>query len=91
MQQAIETKISPLWALEPIDTEMHGLGAAKEVLILSRDDATRFTALDVAREEYRMEEAADRLYERVRTQSRGPPGSTNNEQPATSATISSVM
>lgn len=64
IQQIIQTRISPEWALEPIDTEMHRLKGDRESLILSGNQQTRFQALSVARAEYRMEEEADRLYER---------------------------
>jgi len=65
--------------IEPIDTEMHVLNAGKEQLILSGNVPTRFAALDVARAEYEMEKAADRLYERYWRDSKCPVGSTTDE------------
>lgn len=79
IQQIIHTKASPLWMIEPIDTEMHVLNAGKEQLILSGNVPTRFAALDVARAEYEMEKAADRLYERYWRDSKCPVGSTTDE------------
>jgi hypothetical protein len=79
LHQAIEVKVSPQWSLEPIDTEMHRLQGGKESLILGAPQQTRFQALDVAQAEYRMEEAADRLYERYRRDSACPAGSTTEQ------------
>lgn len=76
IQQLIHVKASAPWMMEPIDTEMHRLDAGKERLILSSGSPTRFAGLDVARAEYAMEEAADRLYERYRRDAKCPPGST---------------
>jgi tetratricopeptide (TPR) repeat protein len=74
IQQIIETKVSPVWMLEPIDTEMHPLDAGKENLILDSRVETRFRALEVARAEYQMELAADKFYERYRKDSHCPTG-----------------
>jgi hypothetical protein len=74
IQQIIHTKISPLWGIEPIDTEMHQLNGAKESLILSGSQPTRFQALDVAQAEWQMEQAADRFYERYQRDSQCPAG-----------------
>lgn len=79
IQQIIQTKISPEWSLEPIDTEMHPLKGWKESLILGGNQQTRFQGLDVAQAEYQMEVAADRLYERYRKDSVCPPGSTTEQ------------
>lgn len=79
IQQIIHTKASPLWMIEPIDTEMHVLNAAKEQLILSGNVPTRFAALDVARTEFEMEKAADRLYERYRRDAKCPANSKPEE------------
>lgn len=75
IQQAIHNRASAPWMMEPIDTEMHRLNPGKEELILASGSPTRFTALDVARAEYAMEEAADRLSERYRRDAKCPPGS----------------
>ncbi|KFL36082.1 tetratricopeptide repeat protein [Arenimonas donghaensis] len=77
IQQAIHTRVSTPWMLEPIDTDMHPLDAGKERLILASGSPTRFAALDAARAEYEMERAADRLYERYRRDARCPVGSTS--------------
>lgn len=79
LQQAIAVMVAPPWSLEAIDTEMHRLQGGKESLILGGSQPTRFQALDVARAEYAMEEAADRLYERYRRDSVCPAGSTTEE------------
>ena len=79
IQQIIHTKISPLWTMEPIDTEMHVLDADKERLLLLRGGATRFAELDAARAEYEMERAADRLYERYWRDSKCPANSRTEE------------
>lgn len=75
IQQAIHVRASPPWMIEPIDTDMHRLDAGKENLILASGSPTRFSALDVARAEYEMEKAADRLYERYRRDAVCPAGS----------------
>lgn len=79
IQQVIYAKASPLWMIEPIDTDMHVLDAGKEQLILASDVPTRFAALDVARSEYEMEKAADRLYERYLRDAQCPAGSSTDE------------
>jgi tetratricopeptide (TPR) repeat protein len=76
VQQSIEVRVSPVWMLEPIDIEMHALDAAKENLILDSKVPTRFRALEVARAEYQMELAADRMYERYRRDASCPQGTT---------------
>jgi tetratricopeptide (TPR) repeat protein len=79
LQQSIEVRVSPVWMLEPIDVEMHALDAAKEKLILDSKVPTRFRALEVARAEYQMELAADKMYERYRRDSHCPEGSTSEQ------------
>ncbi|MBW8312688.1 MAG: tetratricopeptide repeat protein [Rhizobium sp.] len=79
IQQIISTKISPMWSMEPIDTEMHVLDAGKERLLLLRGGAARFAELDAARAEYEMERHADRLYERYWRDSKCPVDSTTDE------------
>jgi tetratricopeptide (TPR) repeat protein len=76
IQQNIEVRISPLWMMEPVDTEMHELDMYKENLILNTHQPTRFQALEVARAEYQMEKAADRFYERYYKEARCPAHST---------------
>jgi tetratricopeptide (TPR) repeat protein len=76
IQQNIEVRISPLWSMEPVDTEMHELDAGKENRILGTNQPTRFRELEVARGEYQMEREADRLYERYQKDSRCPEKST---------------
>lgn len=76
IQQYIEVRISPLWMMEPVDTEMHELDADKENLILRTGQPTRFRALEVARAEYQMERAADSFNERYQKESHCPTGST---------------
>lgn len=76
LQQNIEVRISPLWMMEPVDTEMHRLDMYKENMILGTKQPTRFQSLDVARAEYQMAQAADRFYERYQKDSRCPAGST---------------
>jgi tetratricopeptide (TPR) repeat protein len=77
IQQSIEVQVSPVWMLEPIDTEMHALDAAKENLILDSHEPTRFRALEVARAEYQMAQAADRFYERYYRDSKCPQGTSS--------------
>jgi tetratricopeptide (TPR) repeat protein len=69
VQQAIEVRAAGVWAFHPVDTEMQVLNADYESLIVSGDQPTRFAALDVARADHQMALAADRLYERYRTES----------------------
>jgi tetratricopeptide (TPR) repeat protein len=76
IRQSIEVRISPLWMMEPVDTEMHRLEASKENRILDSHQPTRFQALDVARAEYQMALAADRFNERLQKESRCPTGAT---------------
>lgn len=79
IQQAIHVQASPLWMVEPIDTDMHPMSADKENLILAGGQMTRFDALDMARSEWALEQAADRLNERYGREARCPPGSTTDE------------
>lgn len=79
VQQAIHVQASPLWMVEPIDTDMHPMSADKENLILAGGQMTRFDALDMARSEWELEQAADRLNERYGREARCPPGSTTDE------------
>jgi tetratricopeptide (TPR) repeat protein len=76
IQQNIEVRISPLWMMEPVDTEQHELDMYKENLILNTHQPTRFRALEVARAEYQMERAADFYYERYYKEARCPQNST---------------
>jgi tetratricopeptide (TPR) repeat protein len=76
IQQNIEVRVSPLWMMEPVDTEMHELDMYKENLILGSNPPTRFRALEVARAEYQMEKAADQFNERYGRDSKCPQGST---------------
>jgi len=69
VQQAIEVRAAGVWTFHPVDTEMQVLNAGYESLIVSGDQPTRFAALDVARADHLMAQAADRLYERYRTES----------------------
>ncbi len=76
IQQNIEVRVSPLWMMEPVDTEMHELDMYKENLILGTNQPTRFRALEVARAEYQMEKAADGFYDRYWKDSKCPEKST---------------
>jgi hypothetical protein len=76
IQQNILVRISPLWTMVPIDTEMHELDMYTENRILDSNQPTRFRALEVARAEYAMEKAAFRFQERYWKESRCPQGST---------------
>jgi tetratricopeptide (TPR) repeat protein len=69
VQQAIEVRASAVWQFHQVDLENQVLNADYESLIVSGDQPTRFAALDVARADYQMAQAADRLYERYRTES----------------------
>lgn len=69
VQQAIEVRAAGVWTFHLVDTEMQVLNADYESLIVSGDQPTRFAALDVARADHQMAQAADRLYERYRTES----------------------
>ncbi len=70
VQQAIEVRASGVWTFHPVDTEMQVLNANYESLIVSGDQPTRFAALDVARADHQMAQAADRLYERYGRESK---------------------
>ncbi|HEX5693900.1 MAG TPA: hypothetical protein VFY00_04680, partial [Arenimonas sp.] len=79
IQQSIHIRAATLWGNEPIDTDMHPLDATKEVIILSGGSPTRFTALDVARAEYAMHRASDRLNERYLRDAKCPPGADTDQ------------
>ncbi|KFN49560.1 hypothetical protein [Arenimonas composti] len=79
IQQLIEVKATTQSGLEPVDREMHRLQAWKETLILGSPQLTRFAALDVARGEFQMEEAAERLYQHYRRESACPVNSSHEE------------
>jgi tetratricopeptide (TPR) repeat protein len=69
VQQAIEVRAAAVWQFHQVDLENQVLNADYESLIVSGDQPTRFAALDVARADHQMAEAADRLYERYRRDS----------------------
>ncbi len=64
VQQAIEVRAGGIWLFHEMDTEMQVLEASYERQIVSGDNPSRFDALNVARADYQMAVAADRLYER---------------------------
>ncbi len=74
VQQAVEVRAAAVWQFHPVDLENQVLDANYEGLIVSGNQPTRFAALDVARADHQMAEAADRLYERYRRDSQCAPG-----------------